>query len=186
MVPTVSLWLPILVSGVVVFIASSIMHMVLPLHRSDMRKVPREDELLDAFRRINVPPGDYGVPHPGSMAETRSPEFRAKVQAGPVLMLTVAPGGRMSMAPQLTLWFIYCLVVSVFAAYIAGHALPPAGARGEVVRFAGCTAFLGYSLALAQHSIWYRRSWATTFKSMFDGLVYGFLTGAVFAWLWPR
>jgi len=55
-----------------------------------------------------------------------------------------------------------------------------------VFRFAGSTAFMGYSLALAQNSIWYRRNWGTTFKSMFDGLVYALLTAGTFGWLWPR
>jgi len=33
MVPLTSLWAPILLSAVIVFVASSIMHMVLPFHR---------------------------------------------------------------------------------------------------------------------------------------------------------
>ena len=35
-------------------------------------------------------------------------------------------------------------------------------------------------------SIWYKRSWSTTWKSMFDALVYGLFTGGVFGWLWPK
>ena len=43
MVPVTSLWLPVLVSAVIVFVASSILHMVLPFHRKDYRAVPSED-----------------------------------------------------------------------------------------------------------------------------------------------
>lgn len=52
MVSLTSLWLPILVSAVIVFVASSIIHMVLPYHRSDMRKLAQEDEVLAALRRL--------------------------------------------------------------------------------------------------------------------------------------
>jgi hypothetical protein len=34
MVPLAALWLPIVVSAVIVFVASSIMHMLLPYHKS--------------------------------------------------------------------------------------------------------------------------------------------------------
>jgi hypothetical protein len=55
-----------------------------------------------------------------------------------------------------------------------------------VFRLVGTAAFMGYSLALLQHSIWYKRNWGTTLKSVFDGLLYGLLTAGVFGWLWPR
>jgi hypothetical protein len=34
-------------------------------------------------------------------------------------------------------------------------------------------------------SIWYKKSWSGTLKNVFDGLVYGLVTGGVFGWLWP-
>ncbi len=180
-----SLWLPILLSAVIVFIASSVIHMLLPYHRNDVRRLPKEDELMQAFRRLEIPPGDYVMPHAGSMEGMKKPEFIEKMKAGPIVIMTVAPGCPPSMARSLSLWFVYSIVASLFAGYIAGRALP-AGARfAQVLRFAGCTAFLAYSLALVQHSIWYKRSWSTTIKSVFDGLVYGILTGGTFGWLWP-
>ncbi len=47
------------------------------------------------------------------------------------------------------------------------------------------SAFVGYSLALLQNSIWYKRNWAATLRSVFDGLVYAPLTAGTFGWLWP-
>ena len=47
MVPIMSLWIPILLSAVFVFVASAILHMVLPVHKTDWKKVEREDDLLD-------------------------------------------------------------------------------------------------------------------------------------------
>ncbi len=49
----------------------------------------------------------------------------------------------------------------------------------------GAIAFTGFSLALMQNSIWYKRSWATTFKFMFDGLIYALFTAGIFGGLWP-
>src|SRR5579863_8933433 len=45
-----ALWLPILLSSVFVFLASSIIHIALPRwHKGDYLKVPNEDEVMDAM-----------------------------------------------------------------------------------------------------------------------------------------
>jgi hypothetical protein len=186
MVPLTSLVVPILLSAVIVFVASSLIHMVLPLHKNDILKVPQEDAAIEAFRKLALAPGDYGLPHAGSPAGMKDPAFIAKMTKGPLVFMTVAPGAAPSMAPYLVQWFVYSIVVSIFAGYIAGRALGPGVDYLQVFRFAGCVAFVGYSLALPQFSIWYRRSWSTTIKSMLDGLIYGLLTGGTFGWLWPK
>lgn len=185
MVPLMSLWLPILLSAVIVFFASFIIHMVLPYHRSDYRKVPSEDEVMEALRRFNIPPGDYMIPRPGSMKEMNDPAFVEKRKKGPVVLMTVMPPGMGNMGKYLTQWFIFCVVVGVFAAYLSGRALAPGSAYLHVFRFAGCAAFMGHALAQWPNSIWYHRAWSTTFRQTFDGLVYGLLTGGTFGWLWP-
>ena len=188
MVPVTALWLPILLSAVVVFVASSILHMVLPFHRNDVRRLPteKEDAVLETLRRMSVPPGDYGAPHPGSPAGMKEPAFVAKMAKGPVAFMTIAPGGPPSMAANLVQWFMYSIVVGIFGAYVTGLAVGVGANYMTVFRLASVTTFMGYSLALAQHSIWYRRDWGTTLRSMIDGLIYGLLTGGVFGWLWPR
>ena len=186
MIELSTLWLPILLSAVAVFVASSIIHMASPWHRTDYPKMPNEDHARAALRPLNIPPGDYMIPRPASRADLRTPEFADKINAGPVMIVTVLPNGPMSMARNLTLWLLYCVANSVFAAYIASRALPPEPDYLEVFRFAGATAFIGYAVALWQMSIWYRRSWLTTFKSTVDGLIYACLTGGVLAWLWPQ
>jgi hypothetical protein len=186
MVGLSQLWLPILLSGVIVFVASSILHMVLPWHKGDFKTVPNEDRFRDAFRALSIPPGDYMVPRPARREDMRSKEFTDKMKAGPILSMTVLPAGVPAMGMYLFQWFIYCLVVSVFAAYIAGRALPPGTVYLQVFRFAGATAFIGYALALWQGVIWYRRRATTTIKQTIDGLIYGMLTAGVFGWLWPR
>jgi hypothetical protein len=188
MVPVTSLWLPILVSAAVVFVVSAILHMVLPFHRNDLRPLPadKEDAVLETLRRASLPPGDYGAPHPGSPAGMKEPAFVAKITKGPVAFMTIAPGGPPSMAAELVQWFVYTIVVGVFVAYVTGVALGPGADYMTVFRLASVTTFMGHALALPQHSIWYRRDWGTTVRSMIDGLIYGLLTGGLFGWLWPR
>ncbi len=180
------LWFPILLSSVFVFIASSIIHMASPWHKTDYPKMLNEDKVMDALRPLTIPPGDYMIPRPSSRQEMRSPEFIEKMKKGPVMMLTVWPAGPMSMWKNLVMWFLYAVVVGIFAAYVAGRALPAGAAYLQVFRFAGVTAFLAYSLALWQMSIWYHRSWTTTIKITADGLIYALLTAGTFGWLWPH
>jgi hypothetical protein len=186
MVGLSALWLPILLSAVLVFVASSVIHMASPWHKTDFPKLSNEQQVMDALRPLAIPPGDYFVPRPSSREEMRSPTFAERVRRGPVVVFTVMPNETMSMARNLVLWFLYGIAISVFAAYIAGRALPPGTVYPQVFRFAGATAFIGYSAALWQMSIWYRRAWMTTIKATIDGLIYALLTAGVFGWLWPR
>lgn len=186
MTPLLSLWLPMLLSAVLVFVVSSIIHMVLPWHKREYPQVPNEEEFRQAVGPLAIPPGEYMVPRASSMAEMKTPEFTEKLKQGPVMMLTVLPNRAMSMGPSLALWFVYSLVVSLFAAYIASRALPAGAEYLSVFRFSGATAFIGYSLALWQMAIWYKRSVYATATATFDGLIYAFCTAGVFGWLWPR
>jgi hypothetical protein len=158
----------------------------LPWHKSDYPKVPNEDKFRDAICPLAIPPGDYMVPRPSSRADVRSPEFAEKMKTGPVMMLTVMPSGPMSMGRNLGLWFLYLIVVGILGAYVAGRALSVGASYLQVFRFVGATAFIAYSAALWQMSIWYRRAWITTIKATVDGLIYPLLTAGVFGWLWPR
>lgn len=180
-----ALWLPILLSAVAVFVVSAIIHMASPWHKTDFPRMPNEDAFRNALRPLAIPPGDYMVPRPAGSREMRSPEFAQKLAEGPVVIVTVLPNGMMSMARNLGMWFVYVVVVSLFAAYIAGRALPPGATLGRIVQFAGATAFAAYALALWPTSIWYRRAWSITIKETVDGLIYAIITGLVLGWLWP-
>ena len=186
MVGFAALWLPIVLSAVIVFVVSSIVHMVLPWHKGDYPKLANEDQVMNALRPLAIPPGDYVMPRPSSGEGMRSPEFVEKMKRGPVVMMTVMPNGQMGMGKNLAQWFLFSIVVGVFAAYVAGRALPAGAPYLAVFRFAGVTAFLAYSAALWPISIWYRRAWTTTIKATVDGLLYGLLTAGTFGWLWPR
>jgi len=108
----------------------------------------------------NVPPGDYAMPRAETMKEMGSPEFIEKMKRGPVMTMTVRPSGHPAMGKQLMLWFVFTIVVSVFAAYVAGRALGPGGDYLSVFRFAGVTAFAAYGIGGWGESIWWGRKWS--------------------------
>ncbi len=184
MVSLISLWLPILLSSVLVFIASSVIHMVFQYHKNDFKKLSDEDGVMDTLRTFNIPKGDYAIPYAGSSKAMQQSEFLEKVKKGPVAFLTVIGNGMPSMTKSLIQWFVYILIVNFFAAYITSHALSADAHYLSVFRFIGATAFMGYSLALWQSVIWYHRSLSYAIKSTFDGLIYALLTAGVFGWLW--
>lgn len=185
MVDLISLWLPILLSAVAVFFVSSVVHMVLPYHRGDYRKLPEEDKVREALRAADVPPGDYMFPHAGSSKELSSPEMVEKFKQGPVGLMTMMRSGPPAMGRNLVLWFLFCLVMSIFVAYLARVTLPAGTGYLTVFRVVGTAGFLGYSMAQAIETIWKQRCWGTTLKHMFDGLIYSLVTGGIFGWLWP-
>lgn len=186
MVPLHALWLPILLSAVIVFVASAILHMVLPIHKSDYRKLPDEDRVLDTLRAVGVTPGrEYRFPF-CSMKDMKQPANQEKFKRGPVGSLTVMPSGAPGMGKYLGQWFVYCVIVSIFTAYLTGRTRVPGTEYLEVFRVAGTSAFLAYSVGLAQNTIWRGETWGVTFKHILDGLIYGLLTAGTFGWLWPR
>ncbi len=178
-----ALLLPILLSAVVVFIASAIAWMVLPHHRTDFRKLPDEEKARAALK--GVAPGEYCFPHAATAADRKSPEWLAKMKEGPNAFVTVVPSGPPKMGKELTLWFIYCIVVSIFVAYVTGRALGAGSEYLKVFRIAGTVAFLAYASAHASGAIWLGHRWSRAIKDILDGLVYGLLTAGVFGWLWP-
>lgn len=185
MVSVMALWLPILVAAVLVFVVSSVIHMALPWHKADFRALPDEDGVRGALRPFAIPPGDYYTPYASGSEEMRSESWQTKVQEGPVIFMTVLENGMPRMGGQLLQWFVYCAVVGLMAAYVTGIGHGVGADYMDVFRVSGAVAFIGFSMAIPQGSIWYKRSWGYTLRTMIDGLVYGLVTGGVFGWLWP-
>ena len=186
MVHLASLWLPILVAAVIVFAASSVIHMTPLWHKSDFPAMPREAEVLSALRPLAIPPGDYFLPRAADMKDMRTPAFQEKLKQGPVAVMTVMPNGMMNMSRSLVQWFVFLLVVGIFTGYVACISLPAGAPYPRVFRLVFTVAFVGYSLALCELSIWYRRGWSLTLKGLLDGAIYAALTAGTFGWLWPR
>ena len=184
MVAIHTLWLPILLSAVFVFVASSILHMVLPFHRSDYKKLPDEDKVVAVLRSSGVGRGVHMFPF-SSHKEMNSPEMKEKFKQGPVGMVTVFPSG-INMGKSLAQWFVYCLVVGVFTAYLTGRVLVPGTAYLAVFRVAGTVSFMAYAVGQLVNGIWGGHPWSNVIKHFLDGLVYSLLLAGTFGWLWPK
>ena len=185
MVSLTSLWLPILLSAVAVFIVSSIVHMALGYHAGDLKKLPAEDDVMRALAPFNIPPGEYMFPAGEGMASMKDPGFIEKKNRGPNAIINVFPNGMPGMGGPLAKWFVYSLVVSLFAGYLASRFLQPGVQGSEVFRLVATVGFLSYGMAHVADSVWWSRAWSVTLKNLFDALLYGSATGAIFMWMWP-
>jgi len=185
MVPVTALWLPIVLAAVIVFIASSIMHVVLKYHETECRQLPDEEKVLAALRGAGVTPGLYLFPY-CKHGDMKSPAVMEKFKQGPVGMLTLRPNGIPAMPKFLIQWFIYCLVIGFFVAYLTGRTVAPGSHYLIVFRVAGTAGFMAYGLGNLVNGIWKGQPWGMTIKEVIDGLVYGLLTAGTFGWLWPH
>jgi hypothetical protein len=186
MVTLAALWVPIAVAAVLVFVTSAIVHIVLRYHASDYRALPRESETMADLRRAGLTPGMYMFPHAADPKQMSSPEIKAKYEAGPVGHLTVFPSSVPQLGKHLAQWFVFCVAVGVFTAYVAGHTLAPGTHYLEVFRVVGAVSFMAYGVGRVTDSIWMGHPWGATVKQVVDGLLYALVTAGAFGWLWPR
>ena len=178
-----ALWLPTLLSAVLVFIVSSIIHMALPVHRGDFKRLPEEDKIRDAVR--GTPPGQYMFPNANSMKEMQNPEMLEKMRVGPIGVMMVRPSGSWSMGPALVKWFVFTLVVGVFCAYLTGLGHGPGAEAMTIFRITGTIAVLGYVFSHVHEWTWKGLDTSIMVKFMIDGVIYSAITAGTFAWLWP-
>ena len=186
MVSLGSLWLPIVLSAVLVFITSSLIHMVLKYHASDYQQLPNEDAVRAAIRAGNPKPAQYILPYCPGMKEMNSPEMQKKFVEGPIAVMNLRRPGPPGMGPSLGQWFVFSLIVSFFIAYIAAHTIPPGTLYLGVFRVVGAIGFLAYAAGQVPAAIWMGKPWSIASKEVMDGLLYGLVTAGTFGWLWPR
>jgi hypothetical protein len=186
MVTLGALWLPILLSAVLVFFLSFLLHMILRYHASDCNPLPNEDAVRAAIRAGNPPPRQYMIPYCASPKDMENPEKRQKFVEGPVAILTLKAPGAPSMTPMLVQWFVLVLVVSICLAYVAAHTIPAGSDYMSVFGIVGAVGFLAYAVGGIPAAIWMGKPWSVAIKESFDGLLYGLVTAGTFGWLWPR
>ena len=185
MVSLLSLWLPILISAALVYVAAFVLNAALPLHSKDFVKLPNEDAIMDALRAQEAQRGQYMFPGVESREEWNSPEWKEKANRGPVgILFIVRPGT--SMSRQLIFEALFSLAVATAAGYVGTASLGPGTPYLEVFQVVGTAAFLAHSAGHITHAIWYGFSWKVTWIRVLEGLFYGALTAGVFGWLWPQ
>jgi hypothetical protein len=181
-----SLWLPILLSAVVVFIISSLIHMVIKWHAGDYGALSNEDAVRAAIRAGNPAPGRYVMPHCKDMKDMGSETMQQKYREGPVGHFTLGPTGVPKMGKFLGQWFVWSLIISVVAAYVATRIYGLHPSRGHsVAKLIGTITFIAHGFGTVTESIWMMRPWSASAKYILDAALYGVGSGLVFYWLWP-
>lgn len=178
-------WLPIVSASVAVFLASWLVWMVLPHHKSDYRGLTNEDEVMAAIRAGIDGPGQYQFPHVSDRKSMKDPEFLKRCEGGPVGTIVVWPGNPMKMGKSLVLHFLHTLVLAALVAFFCYRVLGFGAQYLAVLRLGGFVAVLAYVGASASQAIWFGRPWGVVLKEVADGVFYGLLLASVLAWLWP-
>jgi len=183
MVTLCSLWLPILISAAVVFVASFLAWMVLPHHKSEWAKLSDEQGFLDALRGLKVGPGQYIFPC-RARKDLEDPEAARRYEQGPhgVLLLRDA---KPNFGRNLALVFLFYVVVGVFVAYLATILLPKGSDYLKVFQVTGTAAIMAYVFGSIPNDIFFGRSLRSVINHTIDGIVYGLLTAGVFGSMWP-
>jgi len=183
--PCGSLWIPVVVSAVVVFLASSLVHMLLKYHQADYKALPHEEAVREALRKADAAPGLYFTPYCPGMKGMEEPAMKEKFEKGPVAIITLYPKGAPALPKHLLLWFGFSLFVSFVAAYVARHTLQPGADGLLVMRITGSVAFAAYGVSHLSDSIWKGQPWSNTARALLDAVIYALLTGLTFRLLWP-
>ncbi len=180
-----ALWLPILVSTVFAFIASFLLHMVLPHHRTDFDRIEDEERFSAELQSHDLRQGQYIFPYFGSPVDEKDPDYQKRVRTGPVGILTIG-ANRLSPSPkQLITQFVYFFLLNTVVAYIAAQALPAGSDYVSVFQLTGATSLVAYAGGHFCYPIWYHFRWAFAWKAAADSLIRSLLIAGVFGWLWP-
>jgi hypothetical protein len=180
------LWLPVVLAAVLIFVASSLIHMVFKWHNREYRPLSNEEAVRAAIRAGAPAPGQYALPHVVDMKDMKLPQVQQKFSEGPVAFLTVRPSGAIKMGKPLVLWFVYTLVVTLIAAYVAAKSLPAQASAAQILRVTSLIPFLAYVGGSIQHGIWMGKPWSSVAKEVLDGAIYAAITSLTLLSLWPR
>jgi len=186
MIPVVAFWLPIAASAVLVWIASMMIWMLMPYHRSDYRGFPDEDAVRTALKGQELKPGQYNIPNVASRKELDAPEGKRKFEEGPVGFFTLLPNRVPPVGRQMVIIFVYYLLVGATVAYVASRTLGGDTPGYLVFQVTGTVTWMAYGLAGVPDAVWFGRPWRAVAKQLLDAFLLGLVTGGVFVWLWPR
>lgn len=175
-----TLWMPILLSAVFVWIASFLTHMVLPHHKGEWKGLPDEAKAADAMAGVGA--GRYMIPY-GDMKDFKTPEFEEKMKRGPNGIVVIWPGP-VNMGQNLVLTLLFYVLVGVIIAFLGSKALTGAEAYMDRFTFVAVAAFAAHGLGWMSYFIWYRIG--SFVPNLFDAILYALVTAGTFAWLWPK
>jgi hypothetical protein len=180
----IPLWLPILLSAAAVWFISLIFGMALPHHKQDWIGLPDEDGFMDYIRKSGIKPGNYLFPDFRGREALKSEKVEKALKDGPVGHLSVWQTP-VTMGDKMVVTFIVHLVVSTLIAYLTRVALPGAAPFAKVFQVAATAGILAYCFSFIPNAVWFGSYKRTIVATFIDGIVYGLITGVIFAWQWP-
>jgi hypothetical protein len=186
MVSLEQLWIPVVLSAVLVFVMSSLIHMVFKWHNSEYHGFANEEEVRKVVRAANAAPGQYILPYCPDHKELMKPEVQQKFIDGPVAFVNVMKPGPTKMGPMLGQWFALNLVIAIVVGYLACKTLPIGLGFLAVAREVSLVTFLAYAGGSISHAIWMGKPKSAAAKEILDAFLYGLVTAIAFGWLWPR
>jgi hypothetical protein len=179
------LWLPIVISTVACFVASSIIWMALPHHKADMKALPEEGVMDRALGEMKLEPGGYYIPNCSDKEKFKGDEFKARWNNGPWAFLQI-PAGRPSFAKNLAVTLVEFLVIAIFIGYLAGASIPAGAEYLHVFQIVGTAGVLAHVLGTIHHEFFQMKTVRHVAFCMFDGVVYALITAGIFAAFWPE
>ena len=176
----INLWLPIILSAVALWVASSVFWTALPHHNQDFDPLPDEDAMMKSVTQLEIPPGRYLFPYPYHPGADRK-ALMEKYTQGPRGSLVT--WDMPNMGKNLGLTFVYFLLISAVTAYVAWAAIGGQEALtfSKVLQIVGGIGVLVFCSSGQLHAIWFPRRMIMEFV---DGIAYGLIIGLIFASLW--
>lgn len=178
------LWLPILIATVCVFFASSIIWMLLPYHKPDIKAIPNEAEFDEAINKLGIAPGFYMYPNCQNAKDMKSEAFKARWESGPWGTINVM-GHQPNFAMNLLKTFIAYGLITVMVAYISGMALGPGADYMNVFRVVATAGILGHCMGALAGSFFLGTPTRFIVTCFIDGVIFALITAGVFASMWP-
>ena len=178
MLGVLDLWLPILVTGIVTHVLSTLFWIVLPHHKPEWQALPHEGEFLDWIKTKQIPQSQYVFPFP-QKDSSAAEESGKKAQCSGMLVLWGPPR---SMGINIAYTLAFFFVAAFAIAYLSSLALPSDAEFGRVFQFVTLAGLLTHCAGQFPGVFWFRRKVA---MDLLDGIAFALATGLVFALLWP-
>ena len=174
----VDLWLPIVLSGLAVFMLSAMVWTVFPHHKKEWGGFPNESAVADAVRAANLAPGLYHFPHAADQQAMGTPEMKAKMEKGPIAFVTILPNGQFAMGPMMAKSVLSSVLIATFTGYVAFHSVMAGAEYLTVFRIVGTVTFMAYAFGTMADSVWFGRPWKSWMLGAGDALMYALVTAS--------
>lgn len=184
-VSVTEVWLAILLAGILCWVASALIHMLLKYHDADYTELENEQVVSSALAEKSPLPALYTVPYCSDMKAMGEEAMQKKFNQGPVAMIAVMPNGMPPMGKLLLQQILFFVVGSFLIGYLATISIAANVDNVTVFRQVFIASFLTYGWAQIPYSIWMGQPWSNCLRYLLDALIYAVVTACTFALLWP-